>query len=348
MRFITLLQPIDKLPELTDKPTSYECYDKNIYDKYMLLTHLYRTNKYFHTNYRKIVNMVHPFEKIRTMITSKWIKNCKPIKITNAFMKLYEFMLWLDKEYDYFKQFTNKIDVFDIAGAPGMFILSLENYLTNYHSNISLNWQTCSLEGGTALKDEYSLYKNNPERYQPCDVINERDLLNIINKQTKYDMVLGDIGIYHENDYNHLQEELQLDIEWGQMVLGINLVKTGGIMILKMYSITSYQTMLLMDILTYYFDKVFITKPYTSRIFNAESYIVCMSKNTKPVDNIPLLRPGFKPYHSPNQTILSSFESSRNDIKLVMATNHINMLVFDNYALSLQPLLTTFSQLTAR
>ena len=360
MRFITLLNTPKQLPTLNtnNDNKTYECYDKTLYSKYMLLTTLYRHDNTFRYNYRKIISMVHPFEKINKQITSKWIQNCEPIKITNAYMKLYECLLFLDKHFDYFNRFTNIINVFDIAGAPGMFILALEQYLNKYHPNIKLNWSTCSLEGGTALKDDYNLYKSNPERYTACDVSNTKDLQRIINKGVKYDMVLGDIGIFHENDYDHLQEENQLDIEWGQMVLGLNLVNKGGIMLLKMYSLTSWQTVLLLDVLAYHFENVYLIKPTTSRIFNAECYLLCMNKNNVNVSSIPLVRPSVSVYQSVNLPVISSFEYARNDIKITIAKASISIVlslkkqrqinpfdkqILDNYLDTLAPMLTTLS-----
>ena len=386
MRFITLLHQPKQLPPYTDSKqeseavalakrnkqrseNDYECYDKTLYNKYMLLTNLYRNNKTFRYNYRKIINIVHPFERITKMITSKWIPNCQPIKATNAYMKLYECMLYLDKEFNYFSKFTDVVNLFDIAGAPGMFVLAMEQYLNKYHPSIKLNWSTCSLEGGTALKDDYNLYKSNPERYTPCDVMNTKDLQRIIDKTVKYDMVLGDIGIFHENDYDHLQEENQLDIEWGQMILGLNLVNKGSMMLLKMYSLTSWQTILLVDILAYHFENVYLIKPFTSRIFNAESYILCMNKNNINPSDLPLSRPSIGPYPSVNLSLISSFEYARNDIKVSIAkasisavltskqqhnntkswsnvksfVNEFDKLVLNNYLETLNPMLSILS-----
>lgn len=346
MRFITLLQPIQTLPEYSkDEKDDYICYDDILYDKYFVLTDMYTTNKWFRNNYRRIVTTVHPFERIKKTITSHWITNSEPIKITNAYMKLYEVYLWLDDEFDYFNGFTNSFTLFDIAGAPGMFILATEQYLNNYHTNLTFDWDTCSLEGGTALKDDYGLYKSNPGRYTPCDVLNEKDLKNIINKNKSYDIVLGDIGIFHENDYNHLQEEKQLDIEWGQMILGLNIVNKHGCMLLKMYSLTSYQSLLLLDILCYHFEQVYLVKPYTSRIFNAECYILCLDKNDKSSKDLPLVRPAVtNDYTTPNLKLVSSFEYGRNDIKTSLALNTNMSSLFNNYRANLTPLVNLLSK----
>ena len=348
MRFLSLLSTCENLPDQnsTDNNSSniekenspYLCYDKILYKKYKIMTTMYRNDNFFRDNYRRIVNMVHPFEKINTTITSNFIKGEAPIKITNAYMKLWEFIKWIDSTSDFLKNIPDKsLRVFDIAGAPGMFILSLEQYLLKYYPQYKLDWFACSLEGGTALKDTYKLYKQNPSRYFPCDVSSENDLKNIIEKfkrnnskdleeENKFPLVLGDIGIFHENDYEKLQEENQLKIQWGQMVLGLNLSKIGGIMFLKMYSLTSYQALYLLDTLTQYFNKVYISKPYTSRIFNDESYIICIGRNFKKCSSVSLTLPNIKEYFSPNFELVRSFEYSRQDIKFKMAEVIKNIL----------------------
>ena len=140
-------------------------------------------------------------------------------------------------------------------------------------------------------------------------------------------MVTGDIGIYHEDNYDKLQEENQLDIEWGQMVLSLNLCEEHGIMFLKMYSMITKETIYLLDILTCYFDKVYITKPYTTRIFNDESYIICIDRNDKDISHIPLHRPYIKDYKSDNIALVASFEYSRLDIKSRMVSLIKRMIV---------------------
>ena len=75
-----------------------------------------------------------------------------------------------------------------------------------------------------------------------------------------------------------------------------------------------------------YFDKVYITKLYCSRIFNDESYIICVGRNSKNCKSVPLLLPNIKKYSSPNLELVRSFEYSRQDIKFKMAEVVKNIL----------------------
>lgn len=332
MRFLTLLlnnPPQKENVKYSDKER-YTIYDKNLYRKYLLMTEMYKTDENIRSLYRKMVVLSHPFEILKTTITSNFIPNCQPLKITNAFMKMWEFLKWIDKN-NYLKFDDNKtLSMYDVAGAPGMFILATEQYLNKYHNDISLDWHTCSLEGGTALTDIYGLFKNNRSRYTPCDVLNEKDIKKCINIKRRFKLVTGDIGIYHEDDYNTLQEEVQLDLEWGQMVLSLNLVDEGGVMFLKMYSMITIETLYLLDTLTKYFKNVYITKPYGTRIFNDESYIICIERNKKDCSKEPYKRPYLADYKSANQDLVKSFEYSRLDIKYRMVNFIKNVLMFND------------------
>lgn len=330
MRFLSVLLNISedeinnnviKQNDINNNDVQYHFYDNVLYEKYKLMSYIYNSDKFLQENFKKIVPISHPFELTKSVIGSSFIPNGS-FKITNAFMKLWELMKWLDEKHLLISNNDKELTMYDVAGAPGMFVLSAESYLKKYYPNVTLDWYACSLEGGTALTDTYGLYKHNPKRYSPCDVLKEEDIKKCVEEQKgkKYSLVTGDIGIYHEDDYEHLQEEKQLDIEWGQMVLAINLVKQHGNMILKMYSLITMETIYLLDTLTHHFKHVYITKPYCTRIFNDECYILCIDKNNEDVSNIPLIKPYIEEYKSCNKELVRSFEYSRLDAKFRLIT----------------------------
>ena len=318
MRFLSLLleHNPDNTVKYAENEDNYHIYDKVLYKKYGLMTELYKTDKFIRNLYRKMVILSHPFEIIRTTATTLFIQNGPALKITNAFMKMWEFLVWAEKEH-YLCVPDDTMTMYDVAGAPGMFVIATENYLRRFHNGVKLDWHACSLEGGTALIDSYNLYANNPNRYTPCDVLKPEDIKKCIMEKKSY-LVTGDIGIYHEDSYDKLQEECQLDLEWGQMVLALNNVAKDGIMFLKMYSLVTLESIYLLDTLHKYFKHVFITKPYCTRIFNDESYIICVGKNDKDCSGEPFTRPRLSVYTSPNIDLIKSFEYSRLEIKYRM------------------------------
>lgn len=327
MRYLVLLQ---KCPQInaefvkdagkstgtsdTTQIQPYHIFDKDIYDKEMLLTKMYDANEMLKKNYKKILKFIHPFDTIGSTVRSAFIPNCPPLKMTNAFMKMYEFLEFIDK----YLPKEGVLRMYDVAGAPGMFVIATEFYLNHSvdKSNLTLDWHACSLTGDeTALTDLYRLYEHNPERFEPCNVLVESDIRRCMSKG-KFDLVTGDIGTEHDKDFSRLQEETHLDLQWGQMILALNLTQKGSIMYLKMYSYVTEESHFLVDTLTQYFEFVYLCKPFTSRLVNHESYIICINRNDKDCSSLPLTRPKLNSYKSTNLSIISTFESTRSDYKI--------------------------------
>ena len=318
MRYLVLLQKIETpiSPETKDDGTPCHIHDKNIRDKVRSLTVLYETNEMFRTNYKKIVKFTHPFDTITSNIKSTFIPNCPLLKITNAFMKQYEFLEYIDK----YLPTEGTLRMFDVAGAPGMFVFATEYYLahSSTKNKLTLDWHACSLtDDADALTDLYRLYEHNPNRFQPCNVLKEEDIKKCLTKG-KFDLITGDIGSVH--GFDKLQEETHLDLQWGQMVLALNLSHKGSIMFLKMYTFITEESHYLLDILTQYFEYVYLSKPYTSRLLNDESYIICLNRNEKDCSKLPLTRPKISHYLSPNEQIITTFESTRSDYKIQISS----------------------------
>lgn len=317
---ISLISPVKKAdldPKLVerDKPIVY---NDEIENEINIFTRQYDEDEFIEKNYKKIFVLAHPFENMHLYIKSDLINSDNKIEITNAYMKMYVFLTYMSNYILKRLIKNNTLTLYDVAGAPGMFV-----FATNYFCNkrdIKLDWYTCSLEktpDNKALEDNYGLYKNNPDRYMGCDVTKKKDIENILKsmKKRKFSLVTGDIGSYFDK-YDVLQEFEQLDLEWGQMVLSLNLVEEGGIMFLKMYSLITQQSLLLLDTLACFFEKVYICKPRTSRLLNFESYIMCINRNSEDCSDISLTRPNIEEYISQNQDIVLSFERLRNQYKL--------------------------------
>ena len=324
MRFIIGLNKVHPNAEISDNTNNTNeahIYDGTLYEKYALLSKMYDSDKALRDIYGKMTVILHPFELIKTTVTSSFIPECPGLKMTNAYMKMWEFLEFVTNELKVFNpKGFDKLRMYDVAGAPGMFIIGTECFLRKYFPSVKLDWHTCSLEGGTALTDSYTLFKSNPKRYQPCDVTKPDDIKKCMGKG-KFTLVTGDIGIFHEENWNKLQEEDQLDIEWGQMILALNLADKGGLMFLKMYSLVTYENIFLLDTLSKYFEKIYVCKPYTSRLLNSESYIICVNRNGEDCSGESLTRPIIKtPYRSENLLLVKSFEYNRLEVKYRMVS----------------------------
>lgn len=311
IRFIANLSTATSLPPIIEPSTDEtHIYDSSLYSEASKFREMCDTNEILRNSFRKVICILHPFEFIQTRVTTPLIKDCKPLKITNAFMKMWEFMKYITSDTKELK-ISKKLRVFDIAGAPGMFTIAIDLFLRKYYKNIEFDWHSCSLEADYALQDDYKLFASNPDRYISCDVTKPKDITNCL-KRGKFQLVTGDIGIPHEYDDAKSQEETQIDIEWGQMVLALNLADEDGIIFLKMYTILTYETVYLLDTLSMYFKHVRVIKPFTSRLANFETYIVGVGRNNRDCSKVPLIRPSIKtPFDSPNIQIMAKFESNR-------------------------------------
>lgn len=309
---------LNKANDMSLVESSDHITDKKLVTMFMSMNKLFDKEEVLKTNYVKFGTLLHPFDTIKTTIVSDFIPGDVEYKITNAFMKIYEMCIFINHELPT----EGTVKMFDIASAPGMFVFAMEHYFR--HHNVKLDWQACSLmSGDTALKDDYNLYKSNPNRFTPCDVLKDEDIKKCI-KKGKFNLVTGDIGIDH--GYSELQELKQLDLQWGQAILGLKMVDTGGTMIIKMYTLITEESQYLLDTLSGYFEKVLLVKPYTSRVFNDECYIICIKRNTVDCSQVPNIRPKISGYKSPNRDLINEFDKERATSKNKCSKMVIDML----------------------
>ena len=77
-----------------------------------------------------------------------------------------------------------------------------------------------------------------------------------------------------ENGY-HIQEQVCLQLFYCEITTALTIQAKGGTFVLKIYDCFSKITSQLILLLTQYYKNVFIYKPFTSRSFNSEKYIIC-------------------------------------------------------------------------
>ena len=315
---IPLTDSVKSFIPTTDSPTpdSYTAVSVDFLKRYSHINKIWDDNPLLLEHNISIVKCLHSYEDINLKIRSHLIK--KDIKITNAFMKMYEWLLYMSK---YFKNYDS-IKHFDIASAPGTFVLASDCYFGN--RNIKYNWYASSAKDGD-LQDYYGLFRNNKKNYRNCDVCVEEDLRSMIKyHQGKYDLVTGDIG-KKSSGYETLQEYQCLNEQYGQARLAMDLCKHGGVCFLKMFTITCAESMWLVDVMRLYFDKVSIVKPYTSRFMNAECYIMAVGRNSVEC-TLPLLRPNVVGYRSDNADLYNEIEEIRYAEKIDMLDEIIRCL----------------------
>ena len=320
----------DEKPDSSGKIT-----DKQLREKINWFTDRYldKNDDFIRASYSKIRLLLHPFEYIKTHVQSTFLMK-NPVKITNAFMKMYEFLK--SRRIPDSVRKSGVIRMFDIASAPGMFIIAAELFYGRF--GISVDWHACSLpktDTNTALSDEYGLYENNPERFTPCDLLNKDDIEKIIRQGQKYPLVTGDAGVQFDN-YSELQELAQLDLQWRQMYLALNLCEKGGSIYIKLYTVLTEETHYLIDTISQYFSFVRVIKPFTSRLLNRETYIIANDRNDTPL-KITIDRPIFKKYESVNKDAYLAYEHDRENLKRELITE-IQPILQENNRISVSEL----------
>jgi hypothetical protein len=87
-------------------------------------------------------------------------------------------------------------------------------------------------------------------------------------------IITGDGGFDFSIDFNN-QEHQIINLLFGQVIYALIMQKPQGHFILKVFDSFLQHTLDVLALLSSMYEKVYITKPQTSRYANSEKYIVC-------------------------------------------------------------------------
>ena len=173
---------------------------------------------------------------------------------------------------------------FDNAAMPGIFPYAMNYYVHAFHPDLKYEWYASSLITPNdldkdPLMDQYGLWKNYPGNWlmdekHNGDVMDPDEQKYFQDRLAKtVDLYTSDIGFDVSMNYNE-QETLQSPANLGQIISGLLTLKEGGCLITKQYTFMTPFTISLMGLLTKRFDRLYITKPMTSKPDNSETYLV--------------------------------------------------------------------------
>ena len=203
------------------------------------------------------------------------VSQYKPI--SRAFYKLIEI-------YNLFNitDYKHPINTFHLAEGPGGFLEATKYIRKNdndTYNGMTLIDNNSSVPGWKKSKHLLNSIKNiHIEKGidDRGDLFNEENFKYCCQKyRKKFEIITGDGGIDFSSDYNQ-QEKTAARLIVTQIFYALSLQKKGGTFILKMFDIFNKTSMDCLYILTLFYKKVFVVKPYTSRYANSEKYIVCM------------------------------------------------------------------------
>lgn len=199
-----------------------------------------------------------------------------------AYFKLFEMLNFISQ----YHIFTN-IKLFDNAAMPGDFI----NCINDYYDHIEkFDWMASSYIPTNGdddyLTDRYFLLEDYPKNWTMNDN-NNGDILNMNNIEDiknqldklnyKPNIYTSDLGIEFKNRL--YEEDEYKKYNYNQILLGLKILDKHGVMIIKQFNIFEKYTRSLISNLSLLFEKVFITKPISSKPDNSESYLICINYN---------------------------------------------------------------------
>lgn len=214
---------------------------------------------------------------------------CKYKPISRAYFKMLEIMntfaLFDNKKWKNKHQSNDQpLKMFALAEGPGGFIEAVCNYR---QGNIADTIVGMTIENNDdanvpGWKKTSQFIKQHPQVQIEKGADNTGNLLNIDNFRyvtAKYknsmDLVTADGGFDFTADFNN-QELTMLDLLYAQIAYALCLQKRGGNFVLKIFDIFHKPTAELIYLLSSFYGRVHIIKPYTSRYANSEKYLVCM------------------------------------------------------------------------
>tara|TARA_Y100000389_G_C17471366_1_gene531525 strand:- start:1260 stop:2432 length:1173 start_codon:yes stop_codon:yes gene_type:complete len=206
---------------------------------------------------------------------------CSYKPISRSYFKMIEIL----KIYDF--KFPKDIASFHLAEGPGGFIEALTNVRKNINDvyyGMTLMTKNKDIPNWNKIDNFLSNNKNIQLIYGPKKDGNLyfRHNLDYIksNFKNKMDFITADGGFDYSVDFNK-QEENSINLIFCEVIYALTLQKQGGSFILKVFDIFHSNTIEILYILSYFYDRVYIYKPLTSREANSEKYLICINFDLK-------------------------------------------------------------------
>jgi 23S rRNA U2552 (ribose-2'-O)-methylase RlmE/FtsJ len=253
--------------------------------------------------YKRYTN---PYEYIHTVVPHKRKAVAKHKPLSRSYFKMIElvhFFRILDpyttKQYG---THSKPISSFHLAEGPGGFIEALVNMRANKQDHyVGMTILDDAKDSNIpAWKKSQHFLRENPNVAVETGYDKTGDILVLENFDycvAKYgssmDIITGDGGFDFSVDFNQ-QESQIVRLLFAQTAYAISMQKRGGTFILKIFDCFSRASLDILAILSSFYDKVYLTKPQTSRYANSEKYVVCKGfLRNDPYKYVPHFRSAF-------------------------------------------------------
>jgi len=277
-------------------------------------------------NMKKITN---PYEYIHTIHPGYHcsVSILKPL--SRSFYKLIEII----NMFNLFKNTKENFKSFHIAEGPGGFVEAM----VKSRNNINDEYHAMTLESDDntvpGWKKSENFIKENKNviiergKTENGDLFKYENFEYFLKYKHTFDFITADGGFDFSIDYNE-QEKMASKLILIEILYGLMLQKINGNMVIKVYDIYQNLTLDFLYLLTNYYDKVYVYKPYTSRYANSEKYIVCRNL-----------------YKKIDEKIIEKFKKIIKDDNLNSVTRILNIDIPLYFILSIQTLNSMFGEL---
>jgi cap1 methyltransferase len=237
-------------------------------------------------NWDKMKKIGNPYELVYTTYNKKRKNDSisQYIPISRSYFKMWEIYY----KFNIFKYF-NKYDSHiygHLAEGPGGFMEASYNYKCKITNKNQVNTSINDIFYGITLKPtndyipDFSKLKkmsNGNIRIEYGNLYILNDVKKFINKfnSNKAHIVTADGGFDYSRNFNG-QEINSCQIIYSECVIALNILKSKGCFVCKVFDIFSLSMLQIVYLLTICFEEVHIYKPETSRPANSEKYLVCL------------------------------------------------------------------------
>jgi 23S rRNA U2552 (ribose-2'-O)-methylase RlmE/FtsJ len=185
--------------------------------------------------------------------------------------------------FEMYKSRNTPIQTFHLAEGPGGFIEAIST-LRNNSNDVYIGMTIQDKQDNydiPAWKKSQHFLKEHPNVIIENGIDQTGDILsldNFVYCREKYgssmDLITADGGFDFSFDFNH-QEISISKLLFAQIAFAVCMQKKDGCFVLKIFDCFMQHTIDLLYLLSSFYEKVYITKPQTSRFANSERYIVC-------------------------------------------------------------------------
>ena len=218
------------------------------------------------------------------------LKKYTKTKITNAWLKFYETILFLDTTFAILPFFGCRS--LHVAEAPGNFVCALNHYInTKKPEGYIWDWRANTYEDAKGdmgyLSDDLGLIK----KYRSKWLLGPSGTGDITVKENilsfgKYHLVTSDVKVVSEKNPNYDEEEnMNAAVHLGHILVALESLAVGGTAILKHFTLFESFSHDLITIFASCFEQCFVYKPETSKAGNSEVYLVGIRFQQNPYGN---------------------------------------------------------------